>query len=204
MGLMQELIDDVVTDILSTAVEDYLAQNTTKLDLATVVRTHTVRHAMDNIASLGNDFDAWCQDAEHEAIILNDELGFAYESLYSLTLPVMNREMLEEMEYVWYLQTHGSNETDAIMTSLYDDPLNTTLEVLNQMYRDDFEEDLFVLRVEVETKLIALADAMSDLEDDLDFYADKTRMDYAFFTYVTSVYSFILFLFCISYIHVHN
>ena len=90
------------------------------------------------------------------------------------------------------------------MTSLYDDPLNTTLEVLNQMYRDDFEEDLLVLRVEVETKLIALADAMSDLEDDLDFYADKTRMDYAFFTYVTSVYSFILFLFCISYIHVHN
>ena len=188
MQEMQKLVDGVVSGTLSSAVEDYLAVNTTKLDLATAVRSHTVRHAMDRVASLGNDFHALCQDAEHEAIQLSDALGFGYQMLYSLTLPVMNREMLGDMNYISYLQTYGSNGTDAIMTSLYDDPLSTTLEVINYMYTDDFKQNLFDLREEMETKLNGFADATSDLEDDLRIYADQTLMDYAFFTYVASVY----------------
>ena len=138
IGEMHYLMDTVVTDKLSTAVEDYLALNKTKLDLATVVRSYTVRHAMNQLLSGGRDFAALCQDAMQQAQQLQAALQDAYRQLYSLTLPVMKRETLDNMNYISYLQRNGSNSTDAIMTSLYDDPLGTTLEVIDKMYTVDF------------------------------------------------------------------
>ena len=182
IGEMQHFMDTVVTDKLSTAVEEYLAMNTTKLDLATVVRSYTVRHAMNQLLSGGRDFVALCQDATQQAQLLQAALQDAYRHLYSLTLPVMKRGMLDRMSYISYLQRNGSNATNAIMMSLHDDPLGTTLEVINKMYTVDFIDNVNDLREELETKLNDLADAAGDLEDDLDLYADKTRMDYAFFT----------------------
>ena len=179
---IQHFMDTVVTGILSTAVEDYLTMNTTKLDLATVVQSNAVRHAMDKLVFGGRDFVALCQDATQQAQLLQAALQDAYRHLHSLTLPVMTRGTLARMNYVSYLQTNGSNSTIAIMTSLYDDPLGTTLEVINTMYTVDFIDNVNILREELETKLNNLADAEGDLEDDLALYADKTRMDYVFFT----------------------
>ena len=182
IGEMQHFMDTVVAGKLSAAIEDYLALNTTKLDLATVVRSYTVRHAMNQLLSGGRDFVALCQDATQQAQLLQAALQDAYSQLYSLTLPVMTREMLGNMSYISYLQTSGTNGTNAIMTSLYDDPLGTTLEVIDKMYTVDFIDNVDKLREELEIKLNDLADAEGDLEDDIALYADKTRMDYAFFT----------------------
>ena len=183
---MQHFMDTVVAGKLSAAIEDYLALNTTKLDLATVVRSYTVRHAMNQLLSGGRDFVALCQDATQVTQLQQAALGYAYSHLYSLTLPVMKREMLDNMNYISYLQRNGSNATNVIMTSLYDDPLNTTLEVINKMYTVDFIDNVDKLREELEIKLNDLADAEGDLEDDIALYADKTRMDYTFFTLVLS------------------
>ena len=179
---MNTVLENDVINVLYAAIEDYLAMNISKSELSAILQSYVVRNALTSVVADGHDFVSSCYEATQQANLQLLALQTAYTELYSTTVPIIDSDVLVNLTYIEYLLYYGSNGTNAVMTSLYDDPMGTTLAVLHHMYYEVFIQELTTVREELKIRLNAMAEAASDLEDDLESYAASLRMNYEFYT----------------------
>ena len=179
---MNTVLENDVINVLYAAIEDYLAMNISKSQLSTILQSYVVSNALTSVVADGHDFVSSCYEATQQANLQLLALQTAYTELYSTTVPIIDSDVLVNLTYIEYLLYYGSNGTNAVMTSLYDDPMGTTLAVLHHMYYEVFIQELTTVRDELKIRLNAMAEAASDLEDDLESYAASLRMNYEFYT----------------------
>ena len=179
---MHTVLENDIVGVLHEAIEEYLALNITKSELSSTVQSYVVNNALTSVVSNGHDVVSHCQEMAQQTHLQLAALQAAYTELFTFTLPVISHEDLVNLTYLGYLQHYGSNGTNAIMASLYDDPLGTTLAVLEDMYEDVFIHELNEVKDELDGRLNALAEAAGDLEDSLESYSTETRMNYQFYT----------------------